>query len=270
MPRPLQPAKADDQAPSNERAAAVRPVGAVQAAAKLLRYLSRADRPLGVNLISREVGLYPGTCFNILKTLVAEDLVSFDEPTKTYRLGMGVVALAAPLLQESSHIARFHPDLVRIAERYGVSMALFEITRERMVLVDFALAGTEIRVHHRVGTRFPLLLGAAGRWYARYSGLSETQLRQAFKAVRADNPVGYRQWRKECDAATAVGYGVDRGQQKANITVVSVPVLDQDSRPVLAISASAVAAEFSEAKIVAVAKDLLAVSTARVMRGTTV
>jgi DNA-binding IclR family transcriptional regulator len=49
---------------------------------------------------------------------------------------------------------------------------------------------------------------------------------------------------------------VDRGSARANITVVSAPVYERHGRPVLAITASALSADFTEHRIAAVGSAL--------------
>ena len=48
-------------------------VGSVVQALAILRHLSEASKPLGVTAVARALGISPSSCFNLLKTLVAED-----------------------------------------------------------------------------------------------------------------------------------------------------------------------------------------------------
>lgn len=65
----------------------------------VLRYLAAAQTPVGVSRIARDLELNPSTCFNLLKTLVHEGLAVFDETTKTYSVGLGLLALAKGTLE---------------------------------------------------------------------------------------------------------------------------------------------------------------------------
>jgi IclR helix-turn-helix domain len=49
-----------------------KPVGAVTAAANVLRVLHAATRPLNAREVARAAGLHRGTAYNILRTLQAE------------------------------------------------------------------------------------------------------------------------------------------------------------------------------------------------------
>ena len=76
-------------------------VPAVQSGTSILRHLSANGTPLGATQIARDCGLNVSSAFNILRTLSHEGLVSFDPQAKTYRLGLGLLDLAAPLLTAS-------------------------------------------------------------------------------------------------------------------------------------------------------------------------
>ena len=67
---------------------------AISRAAAVLRLLGKTAQPMGVNAIARELGLVPSTCLYVLRALVEEELVAFDENTKRYTLEAGVLSLA--------------------------------------------------------------------------------------------------------------------------------------------------------------------------------
>ena len=75
-----------------------RPVGALVHALRILRHLAAQGTAEGVTTIARATGVNGSTCYNILRTLVAEGVVIFDPATKTYRLGLGLVELAVGVL----------------------------------------------------------------------------------------------------------------------------------------------------------------------------
>jgi hypothetical protein len=60
-----------------------KPVGAVVAAANVLRTLHAAERPLNASEVARAAGLHRGTAYNILRTLQTEGFVGYDEATRT-------------------------------------------------------------------------------------------------------------------------------------------------------------------------------------------
>jgi len=71
-----------------------KPVGAVVAAAKVLRVLHGSERPLNASEVARFAGLHRGTAYNILRTLQAEGFVGYDEATRSYSLSLHILELA--------------------------------------------------------------------------------------------------------------------------------------------------------------------------------
>src|SRR3546814_2052282 len=80
-------------------------VGAVVNAAAILRHLGASEEPQGVTAIAQALSLSASSCFNILRTLAAEDLVEFDSRRKLYSLGLGLYDIACQSLSSSEPFA---------------------------------------------------------------------------------------------------------------------------------------------------------------------
>lgn len=94
-------------------------VGALGSGLKILGYLASSATPIGVTRIAKDLKLNPSTCFNLLKTLVHERLVTFDESAKTY--GMGLVELAKESLEKASYVRMMRPHLQELADRHNIT-----------------------------------------------------------------------------------------------------------------------------------------------------
>lgn len=215
-----------------------KPVGAVLAAIRILRFLDAARGPAGVNQIARGANVIPSTCFNILRTLAHERLVTFDPTTKTYELGFGLAALAKSALEQGSLVKLVRPHLERLARQHEVTTTLwYRIGDDRVMLVDSAESGGAIRIRMNVGQRLPLLVGAFGRCMAASEGLSKAALERRFRSLRWATPMAFNSYYKQVQAARADGFAVDRENFAKGITTASSAVLAPDGRPIMAISA---------------------------------
>ena len=233
-------------------------VGAVRHAIALLRVLAASDRPLGVNQAARGAGVNPSTAFNVLRTMVEDGLVSFDGRTKTYRIGLGILQIAA------AHEARdvidvLRPELVRVATNYECLVALWRFAGERAILVERALADTPVRLDIKVTERMPCMAGAVGRAYAAARGWDDDALRAGFSALRWSDPMPYSTYRDEVAAAGAVGYGVDRDRLHVGVCSVGAVVVDRDGAPFLGVSALVVSGGRSAAALDRIGGDLVEV-----------
>jgi DNA-binding IclR family transcriptional regulator len=232
-------------------------VGALASGLAVVRYLSIAATPVGVSRISRDLGLNSSTCFNLLKTLVHERLVTFDETTKTYRVGLGLVELAKGALETASYARLVHPHLESIAASHGVTATLWHrASEERVVLVDRADNDATMRVHMNIGQRLPMFISALGRSMAAHSGLTRAELRRRVEALRWDDPPGFDAYMRSVDEAARKGYAVDAGCYVKGVTSVSCAVVDSAGTPVMAISGTGFTAQLPRSAIKTLGEEL--------------
>jgi len=232
---------------------------AISRAAAILRLLGKSDTPLGLQPIARELGLVPSTCLYVLRALVAEQLVSFDEQTKRYALDAGVLTLARQWLQRNQFADLVQPVLDRIGREFDVTMLGVQIVgTDHMVVVARSEAGTNLQVSAQVGGRFPALISATGRCIAAFGDYPEAELKARFKDLRWDNPPSYREWKAQVDAARERGYAVDAGNYIAGVTVVAAPVWQGPGAPSNALVAIGIGSALQRGGLDVLAESLLA------------
>lgn len=245
-------------------------VGALSAGLAILRHLNETGARVGVSRIARDLGLNPSTCFNLLRTLVYEGLVTFEPDAKTYSLGLGVVELAKGALDHASFARFMRPHLEAIAGRHGVTATLWQRSgHDRVVLVDRCEADSAMRLHMQIGQRLPVYVAALGRCMAAYSGLGKSALRQAFKAIRWEDAPSFEAYYQSVEEARSRGYAVDLGNYVKGVTTVSTVVRDGDGAALMALSAAGFGAQLTPARIEALGRDLRdrAVAVERALSG---
>lgn len=199
---------------------------AISRAAAILRLLGKSAQPLGVNAIARELGLVPSTCLYVLRALVDEELVAFDDNTKRYSLEAGVLTLARGWLRRNGFAALAQPSLDRMARDLGVTMLGVQVVgMEHIILVAAAIGGGNFQLSAEVGSRFPALISATGRCIAAFGGHRPEDLKRKFATLRWDNPPDFEEWLGQVEETRACGFGIDRGNYIAGVTVVAAPVL---------------------------------------------
>lgn len=233
-------------------------VGSVAHAAAILRRLAQLAEPEGVNAIARAVGASPSSCFNILKTLAREELVEFDETTKRYALGPGLVTLARQALDPSRAFALARPALERLADRHGVTVALWRLTRERLVLLGFADSDLATRIHMTVGQRLPMLVGAGGRCVAARLGLPPQALAAEFPKLRWQEPPTLSDYVASVEAARTNGWSVDAGHFLRGVTTIGAAIPAGDGPPAGVLSATMFAGQHDGAALARIGEDLAA------------
>src|SRR5882757_4552844 len=97
-------------------------VGAVVAAAKVLRALHASERPLNASEVARAAGLHRGTAYNVLRTLQAEGFVGYDDATRSYSVSLHILEIAHGVLRRSGLMDLARPLMHVVSDAHGVSV----------------------------------------------------------------------------------------------------------------------------------------------------
>jgi len=233
----------------------------VSNAFSIVRFLTGSHASATVTQIARQLSLNPSTCFNILRTLVWEGLVDFDERTKSYSVGVGLVQLAQGAVSESSRIAAVKPRMHEIANRYRVTLLLWRrLGTDRMVLVLVENSSADMQIHVRIGQRLPFLLGATGRAVAAHLGLTKQQLKEKFRTLRWSRRVAFEEYWRDVQAAAAQGWAVDNENFASGVTTVAAPVFDRHGEVSHSIVAIMFRGQHDPSAVKRIAQDLISLS----------
>src|SRR5262245_14435209 len=204
-----------------------KPVGAVAAAADVLRALHTATRPLNASEVARAAGLHRGTAYNILRTLQAEGFVGYDETTRTYAVSLHILELAYGALRRSGLLDVARPLIQAITDAHGVSVYLSKVLgTSSMLLLDW-VGGVRPDPHITVGRPHPSPAGASGVIIAAFGSSSEAELEGLLSQVAWYEKPSFPDFLARVKEAKQAGFSVDRGTMYRGVTLVSVPVLSQ-------------------------------------------
>lgn len=215
-----------------------KPVGAVAAAADVLRALHAATRPLNASEVARAAGLHRGTAYNILRTLETEGFVSYDEATRTYAVSLHILELAYGALRRSGLIDIARPLMHALADAHGVSVYLSKVLGpSSMLLLDW-VGGLRPDPHLTVGRPHPSPAGASGVIIAAFGNSNEAELEVLLSHVEWYQKPSFREFLARVKEARQAGFAVDRGTMFRGVTLVSVPVLSPSWELLLILTAA--------------------------------
>lgn len=233
-------------------------VGALVAALKVIRVLSRAEGPMGVTYIARQAGISVSTCFNILHTLVDERLVEIDPAKKSYAIGLGLLELTRGLTEDDRWIDFIRPRMHDLAQAHQVTCVLWHRAgKDRAVMVHRADTKAAIRAHMHIGQRLPMFVGAFGRVFAAFSGQSRAEIKQSFDTLRWENPPEFEAYWRDLQETARLGYALDRDNFARGVTSVAAPILDRDQGAIMVISAMGFSGQFTPDSLEAITTDLM-------------
>ncbi len=216
-----------------------KPVGAVVAAAKVLRVLHASERPLNASEVARAAGLHRGTAYNILRTLQAEGFVGYDEPTRSYAVSLHILEFAYGVLRRSGLMDLARPLMHAVSDTHGVSVYLSKVLGpSSLLLLDWVGAELRTDLYVTVGRQYPGPAGASGVVMAAFGSSSEAELEALFSQVSWYQKPSFAAFLTRVEEARQSGFAVDRGSMFRGITLVSVPVLSASWELLLVITAA--------------------------------
>ena len=216
-----------------------KPVGAVVAAAKVLRTLHGSERPLNASEVARAAGLHRGTAYNILRTLQTEGFVGYDEATRSYSVSLRILELAYGVLRRSGLMDIARPLMHAVSDAHGVSIYLSKVLGpSSLLLLDWVGAALRPDLYVTVGRPSPVPAGASGMIMAAFGDSSEPELEVLFSQVAWYRKPSFSEFLAGVAEAKKAGFAVDRGAMFQGITLVSVPVLSPSWEPLLILTAA--------------------------------
>src|SRR5262245_42114715 len=96
----------------------------VRTTISVLRQFSKTEPELGVSEIARRLGLDKATIHRVLRTLITERFVEQDPATKRYRLGFGVLDIAAARMAGFHFLANTAAEIQRLSASIGESVGI--------------------------------------------------------------------------------------------------------------------------------------------------
>ncbi len=203
----------------------------------VLRSFSAEEPLLGVTEIANRVGLHKSTVSRILATFEHERLVERDSESKRYRLGLGLIALAGPLLAELEERRVAYPVLLELTEQTGETSALMVWNGSESMCVE------QIASHHQIKHTTPL--GATYR-DAMSSSVQVFLFAEPVERVRAllrSQAVTYpgmdeasiESYQKKLDEVAERGWAINYGGSSIDEVGVAAPVYDHRGAVVAAV-----------------------------------
>jgi DNA-binding IclR family transcriptional regulator len=216
-----------------------KPVGAVVAAAKVLRTLHASERPLNASEVARAAGLHRGTAYNILRTLCAEGFVGYDEATHSYSVSLHILEFANGVLRRSGLMDLARPLMHAVSDAHGVSVYLSKVLGpSSLLLLDWVGAAFRTDLYVTVGRQYPCPAGASGVIMGAFGSGNETELEALFLEVAWYRKPTFADFLARVREARQCGFSVDQGTMFQGITQVSVPVLSPSWELLLVLTAA--------------------------------
>ncbi|MFI7744275.1 IclR family transcriptional regulator [Kocuria rhizosphaericola] len=218
-----------------------RAASVVSHALHVLRCFSVDEPTLGVTEIAARVGLHKSTVSRLLATLEQENVVERDPQTRRYRLGLGLISVAGPLLAELDERRAAYPVLLELTEQTGETSALMVWSGDQAVCVEQIPSPLQIKHTTPLGTRYNTALSSSVQLFLAEQPPERVRALLLSGIVELPDPTeasigGYvESLRQVVDEGVAVNYG----KTSMDEVGVSAPVHDHRDRMVAAVMVAA-------------------------------
>ena len=212
---------------------------AVEAATKIISFLSESESEIGISEISRGTGINKNMLFRILNTLENDGWVYRRE--QKYALTLLPFKLTSRAVSRMSLNTAATPILYDLANETGESTYLGIIKDGAVLYIQHIDGVKDVRVAGRVGGEYGLYCSAPGKVLLAYSDadyIEEYLSRQLEK--RTKNTITERSaLLSELDAIRRKGYATDCEEFGNGITCVAAPVFDHTGKVIGTVGCSA-------------------------------
>lgn len=203
----------------------------------VLRCFSSEAPLLGVTEIAPVVGLHKSTVSRILAALERENIVERDATSRRYRLGLGIIALAGPLLADMDVRRAAYPILQELSETTGETSALLVWNGVEAISVEQVPSRYEVKHTSNLGTRYRTAPNSSVQVFLAAEGAERA--RQLLEDHTVNGiPGGDDQldaYLRRLEKVSKQGYAVNFGETNPQEVGIAAPVQDHRGETVAAV-----------------------------------
>lgn len=193
---------------------------------QVIRCFTVEEPVLGVTEIAVQVGLHKSSVSRILATLEQEKVVERDEASRKYRLGLGLIAVAGPLLAGLDVRRIAMDDLRELSETTAETAALNIWDGTAAVTVEQVPSRQQVKHTSVLGSRYATGLSASVQVFLAHE--TTERMRGLLDAGRIafDSPSDPAAYLERLAAVRRDGHAVNHGETQPDEVGIAAPVLD--------------------------------------------
>lgn len=201
---------------------------------RIIRCFTVEQPQQGVTEIAEKVGLHKSSVSRILATLEQEQVVRRDEDTRRYRLGLGLIAVAGPLLAELDVRRVALEDLRTLAERTGETSALAIWNGEASVTVEQVPSRHQIKHTSVLGSHYGTALSSTVQVFLASLDPAEAERMISSGTIRLEEGWGTAAYLGRLEEVRAQGLALNDRATSEDEVSLAAPVRDHRGEVVAA------------------------------------
>jgi DNA-binding IclR family transcriptional regulator len=194
----------------------------------VLKSFSAGEPLLGVTEIAGRIGLHKSTVSRILATLEQEGLVERDVDSRRFRLGLGMIAMAGPLLAELEERRVAYPVLRELTERTGETSALMVWNGVESMCVEQIPSRHQVKHLAPLGARYSEALSSSVQVFlaAEEQDRVRSLLRSGSVTLPSLDADAVESYLRRLEETSKRGWAVNFGETSIEEVGVASPVYD--------------------------------------------
>lgn len=230
--------------------------------AETLDIVTKAQRPLSFSEIVQRTGFVKSSTHRILSVMLGENLLEYDEATKTYRLGSRLLHWAQTAWRRTDLQEVAERELATFSEMHTLNIGLSILDNDEVLYLR-TMDAIPVRYATRAGERAPLHCTAVGKVFLAY--LSEKKRAESLSRLNLERITENSIQKKarmelELDRVRKRGYGTSNREEALQVVGIAAPIFDSAGGVMAGISAWTTTAYSDMAKLEQRAPDLLAMT----------
>lgn len=208
---------------------------------RILHSFSVDEPALGVTEISRRVDLHKSTVSRLLHQLEQMELVLRDPESGRFRLGLGLIGIAGPLLANLDVRRLAYPSMERLTERTGETSALVVWSGHESVSVEQVSSPKQVKHTTPIGTRYTTAASASVQVFLSelQQGHAQDLLERGLMRTTHHAESDVRAYLERLVEVRRCGVAVNAGETHVEEVGISAPVRDHRGHLVAALLLSA-------------------------------
>ncbi len=210
-------------------------------ALSILELLVSADRPLGFGEILTTLGYPRSSLFSLLNTLLDRGWIAFDEPSRSYRLGIRTFEAGSAWERSIDLLPLALPHMERIRDALDETVQISVLEGRYNVYLGKMEGGQRLGLASEVGRRLEAHATALGKMLLADVPTDELDTLFAGRQLETFTPntlATMRDLKEELEAIRRRGHATDNEEYTLGVRCVATPIRDRLGKTMAALSVS--------------------------------
>jgi DNA-binding IclR family transcriptional regulator len=211
----------------------------VERAFKVLRHIAAGDELRNIASSARAIGINRTTLIRLVATLESEHMIERTRDGTGYKLGFGLVGLAAQALFSADIVERADPLLAGLAETLGLSAHLGVLDGRDVLYIARRTPNLHLVSNVRIGSRLPAHATTLGRIILAHTPTDRVQALFTgvrLKAATSKTPTTLAALQRQLEEDRHAGIAWSSSHFELGISSVAAPVFDHTGHVVAALN----------------------------------